>query len=284
MANKNLIIGAFSGYRYNQLKPWVESAIETMPDADKVMIVGNTNQETKDILTSKGFQLFDMEPTPNLPPHIPRWIHVYDFLKKNGDKYDYVVMTDLKDVYFQTNPFDWLEENLGDKKIVTGSECLLYKDEEWGNQNLIDTFGPYIHNEFKDCEIFNVGVLGGRPEYLRDLFLHNYLLALRIPAALDQGTFNMLMHTHPYKDITLFAKQSTGWACQAGTVADPTKMDRFRPRLLELEPTFEDGIVYTCLGKPFAIVHQYDRVPDWKKYVMKKFNQDSPDEVFYYRV
>jgi hypothetical protein len=281
---KNLIIGAFSGYKYNQLKPWVESIIEVMdPNVEKVMIVGNTNEETKNILKEKGFTIFEMAPTPNLPPHIPRWIHVYDYLKQHGDKYNNVIMTDLKDVYFQTDPFVWLEENLGDKKIVTGSECLLYRDESWGNQNLIDTFGTYLHEQFKDCEIYNVGILGGKPEYLRDLFLHNYLLALRIPSALDQGTFNLLMHTHPYKDIVLFAKQKDGWACQAGTVADPSKMETFRPNLLEPEPIYKDNIVYTSTGKPFAIVHQYDRVPEWKNYISKKYNQDKPEDYFTYR-
>ena len=270
---KNLIIGAFSGYNFDQLKPWVESILEVGMEADKVMIVGHTDADTLKILDQKSFKVIRYEPDKNLPPHIPRWIHVYDFLKKNGHEYEYVVMTDLKDVYFQGDPFEWMKKNLGDKKIVAGSECLLYKDEAWGNQNLMDTFGPYVYGQFKDCEIYNVGVLGGRPEYLRDLFLHNFLLALRIPAALDQGTFNLLMHTHPYKDIVLFTKQMDGWACQAGTVADPRKMDDFRPKLLEPEPIYKNNIVYTSKGEPFVIVHQYDRVPEWKQYVQNKYKQ-----------
>jgi hypothetical protein len=253
------------------------------------MIVGQTDDDTIKKLEAKGFILHKMKPYSGLPPHIPRWINVYDFLRENGHKYNNVIMTDLKDVYFQTDPFEWLKENLGNKKLVVGSECLLYKDEAWGNQNLMDTFGPHIYENFKDCEIFNVGVLGGKPEYLADLFLHNYILALRVPAALDQGTFNLLMHTHPYKDITLFATQASGWACQAGTVADPTKMHVFRPKLLEPEPTFKDGIVYTSTGKPFAIVHQYDRVPEWRAHVIKKYNQEmtqpkQSEDYFVYKV
>ena len=143
---KNLIIGGFTGYNYNQLKPWVESIEDAKIEADKCMIVGKTDNDTLAKLKEKNFDIVKYEPDTNLPPHIPRWIQVYNFLKNHGDKYDNVVMTDLKDVYFQADPFKWMKENLGDKKIVVGSECLLYKDEPWGNQNLIDTFGTYIHN------------------------------------------------------------------------------------------------------------------------------------------
>jgi hypothetical protein len=39
----------------------------------------------------------------------------------------------------------------------------------------------------------------------------------------------------------------------------------------EPEPKFEDGIVKTSLGRPFAIVHQYDRVPEWKEFIKQKY-------------
>lgn len=267
---KNLIIGAYSGYEYNQLRPWILSIEQAGIQADRLLIVGNTSESTVDKLKEHGFMIGRME-LNGLPPHIPRWLYVYDYLADNWQNYDYAVMTDLKDVYFQRDPFEWLERNLGDKKIVTGSECLLYKHESWGNQNLRDTFDDYIHYRFHEREIFNVGILGGRPDYLKDLFLQNYVLALREPRALDQGTFNFLVHTHPWSDVTYFAKQWEGWACQAGTVADPRKMADFRPNLLEPEPEFRDGVVYTSKGEPFYIVHQYDRVPAWAEHVKKTY-------------
>jgi hypothetical protein len=61
-------------------------------------------------------------------------------------------------------------------------------------------------------------------------------------------------------------------------------MDNFRPNLLEPEPVFKDGIVYTSTGSPFVIVHQYDRVPEWKKFVQEKYEQDDPNKFFTYKV
>ena len=285
MAQKNLIIGAFSGYNFNQLKPWVLSIEQSEIDCDKVMVVGQTPDATKPELIKHGFKLVDMEPL-NVPIHIQRWLTVYNYLSSIKGDYDYVVMTDLKDVYFQADPFEWMKKNLNGKKIVTGSESLKYKDEAWNNQNLIDTFRGItsLYDAFKDKEIFNVGVLGGHPEYLADLFLHNFMLAIGNPPALDQGTFNILMHTKPYSDIVYFAKQHEGWACHAGATVDPSKIDTFRPYFLEAEPTYKDGIVYTSSGKKFCMVHQYDRVPQWNADVRKRYNLENPADYFIYRV
>jgi hypothetical protein len=44
--------------------------------------------------------------------------------------------------------------------------------------------------------------------------------------------------------------------------------------LLEPSPKFrfENGKVTTSTGKDFTIVHQYDRVPEWKKVIEEKYN------------
>jgi len=284
---KNLIIGGFTNYNYNQLKPWVESICEVMPDAHKVMCVGNASLETRAILTNKGFELVDM-PNANIPVHVLRFFSIYEYLRTNWKKFNLVVTTDVKDVYFQKDPFKWLDyHNIGVKdmhQIVAGSEGMLYKDEPWGNDNLMQCYGEHIHNIFKNNEIYNVGTLGGSAEYIKDLVFNIFSNATNRPIPIvDQAVYNVLIQTQPYKDITLFTPQSAGWAVQAGTTVDPSKIDMFRPFLTESEPIFEDGVVKTSKGKPFCIVHQYDRVPEWKKFVMNKYNQEDPNEFFTYR-
>lgn len=54
--DKNLIIGAFTNYNYNQLKPWVESIDRCGFTGDKVMVVGDAAQETVDELEKKRLQ------------------------------------------------------------------------------------------------------------------------------------------------------------------------------------------------------------------------------------
>jgi hypothetical protein len=273
---KNLIIGGCTNYGINQLKPWVLSIKETMPDADKVMCVGNASTTTREWLVENGFKLVDM-PTMNVPIHVLRFLSIYDYLKQHWKDYDYVVTTDVKDVYFQKNPFDWLSvlDNTS-TKLIAGSEGMLYKDEPWGNDNLMQAYGPYVHEQFKNNEIYNVGTIGGVSEYVKDMVFNILFNAINRPIPIcDQAVYNVLIQTQPFKGVTYFAKQLDGWACQAGTTVDPSKIESFRPHLLEPEPKFEDGIVKTSLGRPFAIVHQYDRVPQWKEHIKQKYQQEE---------
>lgn len=290
---RNLIIGAATGYNYNQLKPWVESIDEVCgDDVDRVLIVGNISHETRVKLVAKDFLLIDMPNMPGVPIHVGRFLAIHNYLKNTWEDYKFVVTTDVKDVYFQSNPFVWLEENLQSYKLVAGSESMNYEDEPWGNENLMQAYGPYVHEQFKKNEIYNVGTIGGHAEYVKDLMFNIFFNSVNRPIpVVDQAVYNVLLNTQPYKSITYFANQYHGWACQAGTTADPSKMNHFRPHLLEAEPIFKDGLVLTgedsfvCKKEtPFVIVHQYDRVPVWKKNVMEKYKQEDESNYFRYKV
>jgi hypothetical protein len=274
-SKKDLIIGAFTNYNYNQLKPWVESIDECGFTGDKAMVVGNASQETIGELIKRDFIIIKMHDI-KAPVHVARFLSIYDFLKNTWQNYNHVVTTDVKDVYFQTNPIVWLELNLKGKKLVAGSEGMRYKDEPWGNENLMQAYGPYVHELFKNNEIYNVGTIGGVSEYVKDMMFNILFNAINRPIPIcDQAVYNVLIQTQPFKDVTYFAKQLDGWACQAGTTVDPSKIESFRPHLLEPEPKFEDGIVKTSLGRTFAIVHQYDRVPVWKEHIKQKYQQEE---------
>lgn len=283
----NLVIGGCTNYGVNELKPWVLSVNEMMPDAHKVMCVGNASQETRDWLLENNFEIVNM-PQAQIPVHVLRFLSIYEYLRENHTKFKYVLTTDVKDVYFQKDPFDFLEKtNVGRSKsqIVCGSECLMYKDETWGNDNLLQAYGPYVHGLFKDETIYNVGVLAGTSEYIKDLVFNIFTNGINRPIPIvDQAVFNVLINTQPYKDVVSKASMSQGFACQAGTVADPSKIETFRPNLLEQEPIWEDGVVKTYDDRPFYIVHQYDRVPEWKKFVAQKYGQVQDSEMFVYKV
>jgi hypothetical protein len=275
MASKSLIIGAFTNYNYNQLKPWVESIDECGFTGDKAMVVGNASEETIGELIKRDFIIIKMHDI-KAPIHVARFLSIYDFLKNTWQNYNHVVTTDVKDVYFQTNPIVWLELNLKGKKLVAGSEGMRYKDEPWGNENLMQAYGPYVYEHFKNNEIYNVGTIGGVSEYVKDMMFNILFNAINRPIPIcDQAVYNVLIQTQPFKGVTYFAKQLDGWACQAGTTVDPSKIAQFRPHLLESEPKFEDGIVKTSLGRTFAIVHQYDRVPEWKEFIKQKYQQEE---------
>lgn len=280
MAKQSLIIGAATGYNYNQLKPWIESINECGFEGDKVLVLGQASEETRTKILEQGFKIVEMIQV-DAPIHVARFLSIYDYLKDTWQDYEYVITTDVKDVYFQTNPVDWLSEGLPPHRLVAGSESIRYKDESWGNQNLLETYGPYVHELFKDNIIYNVGTIGGASEYVKDLMFNIFTNAINRPIPIvDQAVYNVLLQTEPYKSRAFFAEQWQSWACQAGTTADPSKIEGFRPFLTEAEPLFEDGVVKTYWGEPFCIVHQYDRVPEWKKFIEQKYNQHNENDYF----
>ena len=276
---KDLIIGASTGYTWDTLKYWVNSINQSGFEGDKVLVLMNCDRETTMKVANAGFTIigFEQDAQGNLvykhegiPVHVERFIHIYEHLCRTD--YRYVITTDVKDVIFQKNPIKFIEENIGNKNLMFASESIRYKNEAWGNQNLLETYGQYIYEKFKDKEIYNVGVLAGTGSAMRDLCINIFTAAINRPIPIcDQSTFNFMISQHPYIDTSKYMKSEDGWACQLGTTGDPSKIEQFKPHLLEKTPIFEDGKVWTSHGHEFTIVHQYDRVPEWRKVIEKTY-------------
>jgi hypothetical protein len=278
---KDLIIGCSTNYDWSKLKYWVNSINKSGFQGDKVLILMNCDKETVQQVSNAGFSVIAFQQDDNgnlvyqsqLMVHVERFIHIYNTLKSQD--YRYVITTDVKDVIFQKNPVEWLEQHLPDgssEDLVFSSESIRYKDEPWGNQNLLETFGPMIHDHFKNNVIFNVGVLAGRGYAMKSLALNIFLSSINRPIPIvDQSTFNVLISQHPYLKSSMYMTSEDGWACQLGTTADPSKIEQFKPFLVEASPKLEGDKVVTSEGKEYVIVHQYDRVPEWKKIIEAKY-------------
>lgn len=276
---KDLIIGCSTNYDWEKLKYWINSINQSGFEGEKVLILMNCDKETVLKVNDAGFKIVGFQQDENnnlyyqssIPVHVERFLHIYDYIRKAGP-FRYVVTTDVKDVIFQQNPMEYIEKNIGDNNLIFSSESMLYKDEPWGDNNLLETFGPYIHNLFKTNEIYNVGVLGGTGEAMRDLAMNIFVSCSNRPIKIcDQSTFNFMISQHPYTDTSVYTKSESGWACQLGTTVDPSKISAFKPLLLEPSPIFTDNQVTTSMGEPYYIVHQYDRVPEWKKVIEAKY-------------
>jgi len=277
---KDCIVGCATNYDWSKLKYWVNSINASGFEGDKVLILMNCDKDTAQKITDAGFSIiaFNQDANGNLTyqsqlmVHVERFIHIYKLLKDN--QYRYVITTDVKDVIFQKNPSTWLENNLTDKEdLVFSSESMKYKDEPWGRENLTQCYGQGIYEDFKNNTIFNVGVLAGRGYAMRDLVLQLFLNCINRPISIvDQAVFNVMISRHPYLNSSMYTVSEDGWACQLGTTADPSKIDSFRPFLLEASPKLEGDKVVTSTGIEYTIVHQYDRVPEWRKVIEAKYD------------
>lgn len=284
---KDVVVGCITNYNFDKIKYWVNSLDRSGFTGDKVMVCYNIGYNVVAELQARNYKVLGFKNIPeekrlardgNFNICLERFYDIWNLFKTlDMQNYRYMIATDVKDVVFQSNPSDWLERNIGDKKINVACESLRYKDEAWGNNNMMRSFGPAIYEGMKEKLIFNAGTLAGDCKTLLEFFLNIYMFCGRAPEYVDggggpdQAALNVLLQMEPYKAITNFAMSEDGWAAQLGTTVDPNKINSFRPHLVEPSPILKDGLVCTSVGKPFPLVHQYDRVPEWKAIIEAKY-------------
>jgi hypothetical protein len=269
---KDLIISCVVNYNVDKIKYWINSINKSGFNGDRVLISFGVDSDTEKFILENGFELCRYERT-NRHIVVDRFMAMWDFIKNSGKKYRYVISTDVKDVVFQYNPSHWLEANMGQNKILVSSECLKYKNEDWGNSNLRSSY-PHLYEDNVNNTIYNAGTMAGVSEYVKDFFLHIFNLSLLggDPQP-DQAAMNILIHTHPFSDLTKKANQEDGWCCQLGTTIDPKIKDKYAPFLLEPVPNFVNDAFINSNGVPYCLVHQYDRVPYIKEIIENKYAQ-----------
>jgi hypothetical protein len=269
---KDLIIGAYTNYEFNLLKPWIYSIKQTDFDGDIVLIAIDPDENTVKQIEDAGVIVVKARNEQKMRIHMLRFLYIYNYLKHTD--YRFVITTDVRDVIFQNNPTKYLYTTFGSKSkgIIAQSEAIKIKDEAWNRDNIIKNFGEYFYNDVKDNEVYNVGLLAGTAEYVKDLCFALFQMSSNRPDwVADQAAYNMLLSYKPWSDIAIKLKLEDGWALNAHVTNKPDQMQEFGPYLLEERPYMKDGVVFNAQGKPFTIVHQYDRVPEWTIYYMEKF-------------
>jgi hypothetical protein len=272
---KDLIIGAFNNFEFEVLKPWIYSIKETNFDGDIVLIAVDPNESVVRDIVKTGVKVIPAHNLNNMRIHMLRFLYIFDYLKDTYQNYRYVISTDVRDVIFQKNPFEKLNEFLFMgcfDSIVAQSESILIKDEEWNRDNIIKNFGPYFYESVKDNEVYNVGILAGRSKYIKDLCFSLFQMSLNRPDwVADQAAYNMLLSFEPWNNVTYKTALKHAWALNAHVTNKPDLLDKYGPFLIEPRPYMDNGLVKNSDGEVFSIVHQYDRVPEWADYFYKKY-------------
>lgn len=282
---KDIVIGFITGYSFDKITPWVNSLDRSGFEGTKAMICYDISYDVADELTKRGYTIFAFkrneekrrfEYKKDFSIMVERFLHLWYLLKQFKGQYRYIITTDVKDVVFQSNPSTWLERNIGDKKINASCESMYYKDEDWGTHNLMKSFGPLIHDAYKDNLIFNAGVISGEFDTMLDVFLNIYMLCqgtshhIEGGGGPDQAAWNILLGMKTYHDVSRKTMSDDGWAAQLGTTG-PQISGKYGPKLVDKSPKIEYDTVCTSTGAPFVIVHQYDRVPELKELIERKY-------------
>ena len=254
---KDVIISAIANYTSDKIKPYIESINTCGFSGDKIMICYNLPDETIDYLHNSNWLIVKSNLKGH--PHMDRLIDIYTLFKQLNREYRYVITTDARDVVFQKNPSEYLEQNLT-KEILVSSENVLYKNESWGIKNILEGYNELLLDRYKEEVSCNVGVLAGKYESMMELLLLNYLVsqAGNTQHYTDQSSFNFIIHNNLIKDKIQIEGLETNWALQIGTLTNPYLIsDSVSKVSYELEDYF--------------IIHQYDRDETTKQYIETKY-------------
>jgi hypothetical protein len=272
---KDLIIGAFTNYDFNSLKPWIKSINDCGFSGHKVLIAIDSTEEVHHEIADCGFEVIVAKNQNNMKIHMLRFLHIYDYLKKNSDQFNRVITTDVRDVIFQSDPSLYLD-GVMNAPMIAQSEAIRIKDEAWNRNNIIKNFGQYYYDDVKDNEVLNVGILAGDAKYIKDLCFFLFQMSFNRPDwVADQAAYNVMLNYSPFKENTQILRLCDAWALNAHVTNKPEQMNEFGPYLLEERPYMEDGVVKNSSGSPFVIVHQYDRVPEWNQYYINKYGVEQ---------
>lgn len=264
--SKNLLIGAIStNYTPKDIHTWVASSKRI--DCERVLLLYNTdNSHLVEYLHSQEVTVirpdFDFWGNTvnsfntntgicNLSVsydliHNIRFLHIWSYLQQN--QYDKVLITDVKDVYFNSDPFDYIT----DTQILATSEEVVYENENWNKEHLHYNLGIIGLNTLLNSQVYNVGVFGGPSHLIKELCSDIYLMATGRHRVADQTSFNYLIQTK-YKNHTKFTGLSDKIAVHLQVIVN--KLVHFD--LKEIST--------------YSIVHQYDRIPTLKTVIEAQY-------------
>lgn len=297
---KDIIIGVVDNYDWDKIKYWANSIKKSGFDGHKAVIVFNMDDKTVKKLTEEEFMSMGVTPyvegkgfsydSNGRSIMVDRFFYIYNFLRMLDSSFDRVIITDVRDVVFQSNPTEWLDEHfLPQYNLVVGGENLNYEDEPWGRNNLQKSFGDYFYDTLKEQQIICAGVLAGTLEDIKDLCLNIWLITHRMNPHVeggggpDQAALNILLDMVVHRYTTLYTDATKGWVVHAGTSPDAIRAGSGGigeaylrdpniklPFVNNIEYSVKNDIVHAN-DKLLTIVHQWDRVPAWKKLIEEKY-------------
>jgi hypothetical protein len=287
---KNLILGILDNYSFHQIKFFFISLKQSGFTGDICMFTGaNLTPRTIRLMKKYGAKTIPFSGLSSLPAdnlagqqfNFPQPINYfnfrhylyYDFLQRNKDVYDYVLLTDVRDVYFQRDPFDF------DK--TTGLYCALegkhkkLKDCSFNGRWLEFIYGKKGVEEVGENIISCAGTTWGDTEAMLDYLTKMLQKIEKLPdakTAIDQAIHNYMIWKKMLPQVTFLNNDD-------GVILTLS---------YEKGYTIEaDDKVRAANGRLVNVLHQFDRMPDLKALSDKLFGNGKYIDKglhYYYRM
>jgi hypothetical protein len=281
-----LVVGQAINYDFASIEPWIVSLRRTGYNGKVVLLVNNPSLQ--DHVKDYDVHLVMTNPSSNVSSMVLRFFDIYKILDHNEmSDVDFVVATDVKDVIFQEDP------NLlrVDNKIIVAREGFTYDIEPWSKNNMRQSYGDQMYDKMKDCPIYCAGVIAGEKNLFQFLMLCLSSLGFTAPqhpqggGGPDQAALNILLHSEVWKNFVYETEE----IIHAGTSLPGIKAGngdigmsyRNSPQVLEyyqsnynrsdIPENLSSTIINKKIDRPYVIVHQYNRIPEWNVEIQKEY-------------
>ena len=274
----DLILGAVDGYDFYEIEPFLVTLRQSGYSGHLVLFAGpGISARTKRRIGRAGAEVVDfVDRFPFLPsPHpenvtaLPQPIHIcnlryflyHDYLLKRGRDFRNVLISDVRDVMFQGDPF---EGGLGDAVHVAMENPTIPIGEcPWTGPWVVKAYGEEALGELRNkpmsCSGTTMGPIPLMINYLR-LMLSEIQIMRSGDAYLDQAAHNVLIHRDGIGPVR--------------------RLENFHGPILTVgsEPAFQlnqANELVNADGSAIAIVHQYDRHPQLARLVAARVHQSA---------
>jgi hypothetical protein len=260
----NLILSVTDNYNYFQLARFFKTLKTSGYNGHMCLFVGpNTGVRTMarlkklgiEIIPFKGDFPFLEHPHPDNVKNLPFPIHVYnfrfylyhDYLLRQGHRFKNVMLTDIRDVVFQKDPFDFdLMESIN---VAMENPSIKLGQCAYNSKWMLAGYDEATLQQFAGEVISCSGTTFAPIQLMKNYLLKMLESIQKIKDAYhcgDQAVHNVLLHSHQLQPVQKLGND-TGPVLTLGSEPD-----------YGVTP---DGYVTNKSGKLVNIVHQYDRHP-----------------------
>lgn len=264
---KNLILTAAVGYQFNQIEFFIKS-LRKYYFEDICFIIGN-----KDFELESGLKKYDCKIIKTKISKKKIQFKRYEIFSKYIDnkKFKNIFLCDARDIYFQENPFKYKYEGpinffLEDyqiRKCPYNSNWInkIYGKDEFEkiSSKTILCSGTVLGDFYKIKEYLNL-----MKEYIEKYKYKKklkYFLTFRVDPegrGCDQGHANYIVHKEIIKDVKFYSNSK-------GPVATVFYLSKINFN--------KESKLINELGKPYLLVHQYDKRYDEFKENVNMFKE-----------
>lgn len=257
---KNIILGVILNYSFENVILFFNSIIHAnIKNCDVVMFIQNISKVLEEYLKKIGIILFKI-PKKYKIFHLHiwslRWKLYLDFLTKEKNKYNLVFISDVRDVIFQKDIFQYYKKTKPFFGFSLESKTL---NETTNKKWIIDFVGKEIHGVIKNNSIICFGTMWGTIDKILE-FINIFWGKLKIGNnSIDQGIGNYLLYYEKILNKFLIKSDHYGPVMTIG--------------FTERKKIFLDSNnnILNYKGEIAPVIHQYDRKKDILEKILKKF-------------